>query len=220
MLDVMVRGVPSTQSDQQAGLHMDSCSVLSAQRSSNKTALSADCSNRSGRAPRAERGCAWLRRSLTRLLKGKVEVRLPRTWGGVFRNDYDHRDFCAIGASAGAQRSCPVPAQSCALERASQAPAHCQQLTSCRCSLHQSRNYSASSLTLHILGCEARAVLAGVAVAFNGPISGMAFIAEESAANLGGPVYYRALMSNCVALLVFNILVAAYNDQGYFWNSR
>ena len=72
-------------------------------------------SNRSGCAPVAEQGCAWLRRSLTRLLKGRVEVRLPRTWGGVFRNDYDHRDFCAIGASAGAQRSYPVPAQSCAL---------------------------------------------------------------------------------------------------------
>ena len=70
------------------------------------------------------------------------------------------------------------------------------------------------------LQCEARAALAGVAMAFNGPISGMAFIAEESAANLGGPVYYRALISNCVGLLVFNILVAAYNDQGYFWNSR
>ena len=29
-------------------------------------------------------------------------MRLPRSWGGIFRNDYDHRDFCAIGASAGA----------------------------------------------------------------------------------------------------------------------
>ena len=67
--------------------------------------LDAERSNRSGCVPRAEQGCDWLRRSLTRLLKGKVEVRLPRTWGGVFRNDYDHRDFCAIGASAGAQRS-------------------------------------------------------------------------------------------------------------------
>ncbi len=61
---------------------------------------------------------------------------------------------------------------------------------------------------------------AGIAVAFNGPISGMAFIAEESAANLGGPIFYRALFGNCVALLVFNILVAAYNDQAYFWNTR
>ena len=61
---------------------------------------------------------------------------------------------------------------------------------------------------------------AGIAVAFNAPISGMAFIAEESAANLGGPVFYRAIFGNCVALLVFNLLVAAYNAQGYFWNTR
>ena len=57
-------------------------------------------------------------------------------------------------------------------------------------------------------------------MAFNGPISGMAFIAEESAANLGGPVFYRAIFGNCMALLVFNLLVAAYNDKGYFWNTR
>ena len=57
-------------------------------------------------------------------------------------------------------------------------------------------------------------------MAFNAPISGMAFIAEESAANLGGPVIYRAIFGNCVALLVFNLLVAAYNDQGFFWNTR
>lgn len=57
-------------------------------------------------------------------------------------------------------------------------------------------------------------------MAFNAPISGMVFIAEESAANLGAPVYYRALISNCTALLVFNILTAAYNDQGSFWNTR
>ena len=67
--------------------------------------LSSERSSRSGHVPLAEQGGVSLRRSLTRLLKGKVEVRLPRTWGGVFRNDYDHRDFCAIGASAGAQRS-------------------------------------------------------------------------------------------------------------------
>ena len=67
--------------------------------------LSSECSSRSGHVPLAEQGGVLLRRSLTRLLKGKVEVRLPRTWGGVFRNDYDHRDFCAIGASAGAANS-------------------------------------------------------------------------------------------------------------------
>lgn len=65
-----------------------------------------------------------------------------------------------------------------------------------------------------------RVLTTGLAVAFNGPISGMSFIAEESAANLGGGVFYRALFSNCMALLVFNILVAAYNTQGYFWNTR
>ena len=48
------------------------------------------------------RNSGGLCRSLTKLLKDKVQVRLPRSWGGVFRNDYDHRDFCAIGASAGA----------------------------------------------------------------------------------------------------------------------
>ena len=82
--------------DQQAGLHV----AFSAQRSSAAQCLA----TMSGRMPRAEQGCLWLRRSLTRLFKGRFEVRLPRTWGGVFRNDYDHRDFCAIGASAGAQR--------------------------------------------------------------------------------------------------------------------
>ena len=40
-------------------------------------------------------------RSLTKLLRGKGEVKLPRSWGGHFRNDYDHRDFTAIGAAAG-----------------------------------------------------------------------------------------------------------------------
>ena len=68
--------------------------------------------------------------------------------------------------------------------------------------------------------CRSPLLSAGLTVAFSGPISGMAFIAEESAANLGGPIFYRALFGNCIALLVFNILVAAYNDQGYFWNSR
>ena len=57
-------------------------------------------------------------------------------------------------------------------------------------------------------------------MAFNAPVSGMVFIAEESAANLGAPVYYRALLCNCVALLVFNMLVAAFNAQGLFWNTR
>ena len=41
------------------------------------------------------------RRSLTKLLRGRWKVQLPRSWGGYFRNDYDHRDFVSIGAAAG-----------------------------------------------------------------------------------------------------------------------
>lgn len=48
-----------------------------------------------------------LRRSLTRLFKDRVHVRLPRSWGGLFRSDYDHRDFSAIGASAGVPACLP-----------------------------------------------------------------------------------------------------------------
>ncbi|CAL8469782.1 g9324 [Coccomyxa elongata] len=99
-------------------------------------------------------------RSLTKLLRGKREVKLPRSWGGFFRNDYDHRDFTAVGAAA------------------------------------------------------------GMSVAFAAPVSGMVFIAEESAANLGAPVHYRALVGNCVAILVFNILSAGYNSGANFWNVR
>lgn len=68
--------------------------------------------------------------------------------------------------------------------------------------------------------CKSRADDAGMAVAFAAPVSGMVFIAEESAANLGPPVYYRALAANCVTLLVFNILAAAYNNGHEFWNAR
>ncbi len=32
-------------------------------------------------------------------------VRLPRKWGGYFRNDADHRDFAAIGTAAGAAQT-------------------------------------------------------------------------------------------------------------------
>lgn len=63
-------------------------------------------------------------------------------------------------------------------------------------------------------------MLAGMAVAFAAPVSGMVFIAEESAANLGAPVYYRALVGNCAALLVFNILAMAYSNGANFWNTR
>ncbi len=59
-----------------------------------------------------------------------------------------------------------------------------------------------------------------MAVAFAAPISGMVFIAEESAANLGAPVHYRALVGNCIAILVFNILSAGYSSGADFWNAR
>lgn len=48
----------------------------------------------------SQSACVW-RRSLTKLFGNRFEFRLPHSWGGLFRNDYDHRDFCAIGASAG-----------------------------------------------------------------------------------------------------------------------
>jgi H+/Cl- antiporter ClcA len=61
---------------------------------------------------------------------------------------------------------------------------------------------------------------AGVTIAFAAPVSGMVFIAEESAANLGPPIYYRALVANCIALLVLNILTAAYHNDAGFWDTR
>ncbi len=60
----------------------------------------------------------------------------------------------------------------------------------------------------------------GMAVAFAAPVSGMVFIAEESAANLGAPTYYKALAANCVAILIFNLLSAAYNTGSVMWNTR
>ena len=38
---------------------------------------------------------------LTDLSDGRYVVRLPRSWGGYFRNEADHRDFVAIGMAAG-----------------------------------------------------------------------------------------------------------------------
>eukprot|EP01025_Chloroclados_australasicus_P012437 TRINITY_DN1572_c0_g1_i2.p1 TRINITY_DN1572_c0_g1~~TRINITY_DN1572_c0_g1_i2.p1 ORF type:complete len:958 (-),score=133.08 TRINITY_DN1572_c0_g1_i2:534-3407(-) len=40
-------------------------------------------------------------RTITKLLKDKKTFKLPRKWGGYFRNDADHRDFTAIGTAAG-----------------------------------------------------------------------------------------------------------------------
>lgn len=62
--------------------------------------------------------------------------------------------------------------------------------------------------------------MAGLSVAFAAPISGVIFIAEESAANLGAPIYYRALAGNCVAVLVLNVLAAAYHFGAGFWDTR
>ena len=59
-----------------------------------------------------------------------------------------------------------------------------------------------------------------MAVAFAAPLSGMVFIAEESAANLGAPVHYRALVGSCVAVLVVNLLTAAFKDGRSFWDTR
>lgn len=39
--------------------------------------------------------------SLTSLFKGRMRFKLPRSWGGYYRNDADHRDFTAIGTAAG-----------------------------------------------------------------------------------------------------------------------
>lgn len=169
----------------------------------------------------------FLRRSLTKLFGNRFEVRLPHKWGGRFRNDYDHRDFCAIGASAGERLHPSLQNQQqpsgAAVGNLADSPSSSQlsqdtEVTgpgkSEGAQLFQAQIFPGmtSGLTLE--------VAAGITVAFNGPISGMAFIAEESAANLGGPIFYRALFGNCIALLVFNILTAAYNTQGYFWNTR
>ena len=98
-----------------------------------------------------------------------------------------------------------------------------EMLTTWKLHEHWSDNLTQLMLSRSVSGrasVQAVVAAAGITVAFNGPISGMAFIAEESAANLGGPVFYRALFGNCIALLVFNILSVAYNTQGYFWNTR
>lgn len=48
-------------------------------------------------------GLIW-RRTITDLLRGRVKASAPRSWGGYFRNDADHRDFTAIGTAAGMQQ--------------------------------------------------------------------------------------------------------------------
>lgn len=38
---------------------------------------------------------------LTKLLKGRLQFRAPRKYGGYFRRDAEHRDFVSIGTAAG-----------------------------------------------------------------------------------------------------------------------
>jgi len=61
---------------------------------------------------------------------------------------------------------------------------------------------------------------AGLAVAFVAPIAGVMFIVEQSAANLGEAVYWRALLAASAAVLALNILAAAYSDGPGFWDAR
>lgn len=53
---------------------------------------------------------------------GRWAVRLPRRWGGYFRNDADHRDFASIGTAAGvlsvAQDLTSVPASAAGMTQA------------------------------------------------------------------------------------------------------
>jgi len=46
------------------------------------------------------------------------------------------------------------------------------------------------------------------------------FIVEQSAANLGEAVYWRALLAASAAVLALNILAAAYSDGPGFWDAR
>ena len=129
-------------------------------------------------------------RALTRLLRKRWEAKLPRSWGGHFRNDHDHRNFTAIGAAAGLA-----------------SPAWLQ-----------------DGMMLILLarhGSSLPVVLAQAwRVAFAAPLSGMVFIVEESAATLGAPLYYRALVGNCAAVLALNLLVAGNRAGAAFWDAR
>ena len=40
-------------------------------------------------------------RTFTSMLGGRFRLEMPRRFGGIFRNDADHRDFTAIGTAAG-----------------------------------------------------------------------------------------------------------------------
>lgn len=57
-------------------------------------------------------------------------------------------------------------------------------------------------------------------MAFVAPLAGVLLIAEQSAANLGEAVYWRALLATSAAVLALNVLVAAYSAGAGFWNAR
>lgn len=52
------------------------------------------------------------------------------------------------------------------------------------------------------------------------PLAGVLLIAEQSAANLGEAVYWRALLATSAAVLALNVLVAAYSEGAGFWDTR
>lgn len=52
------------------------------------------------------------------------------------------------------------------------------------------------------------------------PVAGVLLIVEQSAANLGEAVYWRALLATSVTVLTLNILVAAYTAGAGFWDAR
>ena len=77
-----------------------------------------------------------------------------------------------------------------------------------------------------VFGCLALCLAAsrrpcpGLAVAFVAPLAGVLLIAEQSAANLGEAVYWRALLATSAAVLALNVLVTAYSEGADFWDTR
>ena len=146
-------------------------------------------------------------RTLTRMLGGRWEAKLPHGWASHFRNDKDHRDFTAIGASAGA---CPAR-RACTPVRGIMRVVHALPRMTLQCVPELAASTPCAS---------PHAAWSGLSVAFAAPISGVVFIAEESAANLGAPIQYRALAGNCIAVLALNVLAAAYHYGPGFWDTR
>lgn len=77
--------------------------------------------------------------TLTQLFRGRFSFKLPRRWGGFFRNDADHRDFTAIGTAAGEAPVEQLAMQDRAIAGAAfvdtQRASCCQPPPSCRCSM-------------------------------------------------------------------------------------